>query len=167
MTTPLLNPFLLTRRAYRYLEGLVRKWLGTIGVSIRETRRSPREVGAAIGTGVFLGCTPFFGFHTLLAIAASFLLGLNVVFVWLGTQISNPLFAGVLSVASIAVGKYLLRGTLNTAGRVSLAWLTGSIVVGAVLGTVSGVVSYFAAERLRRSRAEPAVEIDSDAAPVE
>jgi uncharacterized protein (DUF2062 family) len=109
-------------------------------------------VGAAIGVGVFLGCTPFFGFHTLLALGTSFLFGLNFVFVWLGTQISNPLFAGVLSLASIAVGRYFLHGALNTASRVSLAWLTGSIAIGTVLGTGSGIISYFAARRLHERR---------------
>jgi uncharacterized protein (DUF2062 family) len=61
------------------------------------------------------------GFNTLLAVVASFLFGLNFMFVWLGTQISNPLFAGILNIASISVGKYLLHVALDPARRLSLA----------------------------------------------
>jgi uncharacterized protein len=128
------------------------RWIRTVTLSVLNTHRTPGEVGTAIGVGVFLGCTPFFGFHTLLAMAASFLFGLNFVFVWLGTQISNPLFAGFLTVGSIGVGSYLFHDVPHTAGHLSLDWLAGSVVVGSVLGTVSGALAYVAAGRLHKER---------------
>ncbi len=131
-------------------------WLRSVAASVLNTHRAPAEVGTAIGVGVFLGCTPFFGFHTLLAMAASFLFGLNFVFVWLGTQISNPLFAGLLSAGSIGVGRYLLHDASFTIGRLSLDWLAGSVVIGSALGTVSGVVGYGAARGFRKRSSEPA-----------
>lgn len=126
------------------------QWLRDVTTAVLRAHRTPAEVGTAIGVGVFLGCTPFFGFHTLLAMAASFLFGLNLGYVWLGTQISNPLFAGFLTAGSIGVGSYVLHEAPRTIGRLSLAWLTGSVVVGSVLGAVSGVVSYGAALRFRK-----------------
>ncbi len=129
-----------------------RAWIRAVTQSVLSTRRTPIEVGPAIGVGVFLGCTPFFGFHTLLAMAVSFLFGLNFAFVWLGTQISNPLFAGFLTVGSIGVGRFLFHDVSRTAGRLSLDWLAGSVVVGAVLGSASGVVAYVAAVRFQKRR---------------
>ena len=126
------------------------RWIRAVTAAVLRAHRTPVEVGAAIGVGVFLGCTPFFGFHTLLATAASFLFGLNLMYVWLGTQISNPFFAGFLTAGSIGVGRYLLHDASYAVGRLSLDWLVGSVVVGSVLGTVSGVVSYGAAWRIRR-----------------
>ena len=104
----------------------------------------------AIGVGVFLGCTPFFGFHTLLAIVVSFVFGLNFVYVWVGTQISNPFFAGFLTAGSIGLGRYLLHDASYSVGRLTLDWLAGSVVVGSVLGTISGVVSYCTAQHFRK-----------------
>jgi hypothetical protein len=60
--------------------------------------------------------------------AASFLFGLNIVYVWLGTQISNPFVAGFLTMDSIGIGSYLLHDAPYTVGRLSLDWLVGSVV---------------------------------------
>jgi uncharacterized protein len=125
-------------------------WIRAVTAAVLNAHRTPVEVGAAIGVGVFLGCTPFFGFHTLLAMAASFLFGLNFVCVWLGTQISNPLFAGLLTAGSIGVGGYLLHDSPSTIGRLSLDWLAGSVAVGSVLGIVSGIMTYGVARCLRK-----------------
>jgi uncharacterized protein (DUF2062 family) len=118
-------------------------------VSLLKAHRTPAEIGTAIGAGVFLGCTPFFGFHTLLAMVLSFLFRLNFVYVWLGTQISNPFLAGFLTVASIGVGRYVIRSSSHTVAGFSLEWLVGSILVGGVLGIVAGVSSYIVAKDVR------------------
>jgi uncharacterized protein (DUF2062 family) len=131
------------------------QWIRAVSAAVIRAHRTPVEVGTAIGVGVFLGCTPFFGFHTVLALAASFLFGLNFVYVWLGTQISNPLLAGFLTVGSISVGHYLLHGASHSLGRLSLDWLAGSVVIGSVLGTIAGVVSFGAARRYSKAVAPP------------
>jgi uncharacterized protein (DUF2062 family) len=118
-------------------------------LALLKTHRTPGEVGAAVGAGVFIGCTPFFGFHTFLAIVLSFFFRLNFVYVWLGTQISNPFLAGFLTVASVGVGKYMIKSSSQTLGGFSLDWLIGSVLVGGVLGIVSGFASYFVANKVR------------------
>ena len=135
-------------------------WIRDVTTTVLGAHRTPVEVGTAIGVGVFLGCTPFFGFHTLLAMAVSFLFGLNFMYVWLGTQISNPLFAGILTMGSVAVGSYRRHDAPSTVTRFSLDWLAGSAVVGSVLGAVAGGASYGAALRFRKRAAgtPPAVE---------
>jgi len=50
-------------------------------------------------------------------------------FVWLGTQISNPLFAGVLNIASISVGKYLPHVALDTGPPAVACFLTNEALL--------------------------------------
>ncbi|HEV3215397.1 MAG TPA: DUF2062 domain-containing protein [Vicinamibacterales bacterium] len=119
-------------------------------VSLLKTHRTPAEIGAAVGAGVFLGCTPFFGLHTLLAMALSFLFRLNFVYVLIGTQISNPFLAGFLTVASVGVGRYVIKTSSHTVAGFSLEWLVGSLVVGVTLGIASGLTSYLVARKFAR-----------------
>src|SRR5258707_1855802 len=51
---------------------------------------------AAIGVGVFIGCTPFFGFHLLICWAVGSVFRLNRLQVYLAANISNPLLAPFL-----------------------------------------------------------------------
>jgi uncharacterized protein (DUF2062 family) len=135
----------------RFTHNLRLSFLNTVlaTLSLLKTHRTPAEVGAAIGAGVFLGCTPFLGFHTFLAMVLSFLFRLNFVYVWLGTQISNPFLVGFLTVASVGVGRYVVRTPSHTVAGFSLEWLVGSLFVGGVLGLVSGVTSYLVAKEVR------------------
>ena len=68
-------------------------WMAAAVREAAHKHHTPREVGAAVGAGVFIGCSPFFGFHSLIAAAVSWLLGLNFIYVWMGTHVSNPVFA--------------------------------------------------------------------------
>jgi uncharacterized protein (DUF2062 family) len=117
-------------------------------LALLKTHRTPAEVGTAVGAGVFIGCTPFFGFHTFLAMVLSFFFRLNFVYVWLGTQISNPFLAGFLTVVSVGVGKYMIKSSSHTLGGFSLEWLIGSVLVGGVLGIISGVTTYLVANKV-------------------
>ena len=108
----------------------------------------------AIGAGVLVGCTPFFGFHLILGLVTAFVFRLNVVYVLLGTQISNPFFATFLAVLSVAIGRSIVNSS-NTLGGFSFDWLVGSLLLGGALGVVSGFVSYHIAKRLSRHQTTP------------
>jgi uncharacterized protein (TIGR03546 family) len=71
---------------------------------------SPRRLAFALALGVFLGASPLWGLHTLLAIAFALLLGLNKPAVLLGTLVSNPVFAPLLIFLSLEAGTGLLYG---------------------------------------------------------
>ena len=100
---------------------------------------------AALGVGVFIGCLPFYGFHLLLVAAIGWLFGLNRLRMYVAANISNPLFAPALIFAEVQLGAWLRRGDLHdvtiAAIRSTDPWifggdlLTGSLVVGTVLGT--------------------------------
>jgi len=69
----------LTRR-------IVRRWLDTL-LHIND---SPERTAAAFALGVFVGFSPFLGFHTLIGIVIAFLLNLNRVAVLIGVYSNLP-----------------------------------------------------------------------------
>src|SRR5262245_18407163 len=70
----------------RLTKSLIRRWLDVL-LHIDDT---PERTAAAFALGVFLGFTPFLGFHKLLGIRFAFLLNLNRVAVLLGVYSNLP-----------------------------------------------------------------------------
>lgn len=141
------------RSRYQQLKYEIRAGTSTVllvTASLLGTHHTPADLSSSLGVGVFIGCTPFLGFHTLLAIVISYLCGLNVAYVWFGTQISNPLLAAFLAVLSVRVGRYVTGTSASTLGALSLEWLVGSAVVGGILAVFAGITSYYVARRLSR-----------------
>jgi len=66
----------------RHLKGLIKKLL-----HIEDT---PERTALAYSIGVFLGFSPFLGFHTLAGLVIAFLFGLNRVAVLLGVWTNTP-----------------------------------------------------------------------------
>src|SRR5947207_1950162 len=65
---------------------------------------------AAVGAGVFIGCSPFFGFHLLLCGVVGSVLRLNRLHMYLAANISNPLVAPFLVFSEIQTGALVRRG---------------------------------------------------------
>jgi SAM-dependent methyltransferase len=108
----------------------------------------------AIGVGLFVGCSPFYGFHLLLSWIVGRVLGLNRLKVYLAANVSNPIVAPFIVFAELQTGAWLRTGsflalTLETV-RTATAWqvgadlLVGSAVVGGVLGSIGGLATYVA-----------------------
>jgi uncharacterized protein (DUF2062 family)/SAM-dependent methyltransferase len=108
----------------------------------------------AIGVGLFIGCSPFYGFHLLLCWIVGRLLGLNRMKVYLAANVSNPIVAPLILFAELQAGAWLRTGsflplTLETV-RTTTAWQTGanlllgSAVVGGVLGAIGALATYLA-----------------------
>ena len=112
---------------------------------------------AAIGVGVFIGCSPFYGFHLILCIAVSTLFRLNRLKTYLAANISIPLVAPWLLLAELQTGAVIRRGTLHPlsiaaikrAGAVviGLDVLIGSLVVGGVLAALAAWGTFALADR--------------------
>jgi uncharacterized protein (DUF2062 family) len=131
---------------------------------LRTEGDSPGRQAGAVGLGVFIGCSPFYGFHLLLCIVFARLFGLNRLLTYLAAHISLPGVWPLLVVAEIQAGR-LLRG----AGLLSLrpddiralqgsdVWqfgidlLLGSAAVGAVLAAVFAFATYRIAVARRRA----------------
>ena len=114
-------------------------------VSLFKTHRSPGEFSSALGLGVFVGCTPFFGFHTLIIAALAFFLRLNVVVMWIGTHVSTPLLAPFVVMAEIWIARHWL-GMAGVDGNSHkqdfMQWMAGSLVLGVGLGLAVTLLCY-------------------------
>ncbi len=115
---------------------------------------TPIELGAATFLGVLVGVSPFYGLQMLLVLLLATLLRLNRLTALAAVQISIPPVYPFLVVASLEAGSLVVRGDwLGThaadlpstwAGWWRLlsdlagVWLAGSLIVGALLGLLSG-----------------------------
>jgi len=110
---------------------------------------------AAIGLGVFIGCSPMYGFHLLLCWAAGWCLGLNRLKMYLAANISNPIMAPLLILTELEAGAWFRRGQFHAltldAVRGIDPWsfgadiVIGSLIVGTVLGGVTAAATYVTA----------------------
>jgi len=121
---------------------------------LRTEGEGPYRETFAIGLGVFIGCTPFYGLHLLICWLSASLFRLNRMKVYLAANLSNPLFAPFLLLAELQVGAFLRSGkvhplTIETVRTVD-PWqfgvdvLIGSLVVGGVLATAAAALTYAA-----------------------
>lgn len=116
---------------------------------------------AAIGTGLLIGCTPFWGTHFALCWGAGALLRLNRLKVYLAANLINPLILPALLYAEIQTGAWVRRGETVALTREALTttspWqyggdlVLGSLVVGAFVGAIGAGITFAA----RRTAADP------------
>jgi uncharacterized protein (DUF2062 family)/trans-aconitate methyltransferase len=129
---------------------------------LRTEADGPGRQAAAIGLGTLIGCTPFYGFHLLLALGLASAFRLNRLKVYLAANISNPLVAPFLIAAELQVGGWIARGSWYSPTSLSRAamWgvaedlLLGSAVVGGVLAVVTAGLTYGV---VRRRSLQPAL----------
>jgi len=120
----------------------------------------PGRIAAAVGLGVFIGLTPFYGLHTILAVGFAWVLRLNIAAAVISTQIGNPLFAAALIPASAWLGLFIGATPASASGawydpthsEFYISWLKGSLVLGTVLGGIFGLLTWLAASTLARRR---------------
>lgn len=67
-------------------KSLLRRWLDTL-LHVNDT---PERTAAAFAMGVFIGFSPFLGFHTIIAVILSFVFNLNRVAALLGVYSNLP-----------------------------------------------------------------------------
>ena len=128
-------------------------------------RTTPGRTGLAVGLGVVIGTSPFFGFHLAICLVAATLLRLNRAITYIAANISVPWIAPFLAFASIQTGSLVLRGTLQPLDlhavtafdpwRFGAAWLIGSVVFGGALGTPAGFLAYLFTRAYRRRHPLP------------
>jgi uncharacterized protein (DUF2062 family) len=109
---------------------------------------------AAIGLGLMIGCTPFWGVHFGVCWLVGIAFRLNRLKMYLAANVINPLIVPPLLYAEVQAGAYVRRGQF-----LALSWemldpthiwgfgtdlVVGSIVVGIILGAVGAVVTYVA-----------------------
>lgn len=73
----------------------------------------PSRLAAGMAVGVFIGITPFYGLHTLLALAAAFVFRLNKAATITGAWINLPWFAPFVYGFCLKLGEAILSGNFS------------------------------------------------------
>lgn len=106
-------------------------------VSLFREQTSPVKSALAVGVGVFIGSTPLYGLHTMIVAALAFVLRLNFIYLWVGTNISLPPLVPLLLIGSHYIGQSVMQKSSET---VSL--FVGSAFLGLILGIISAILVY-------------------------
>jgi len=127
----------------------------------------PVRLGVAVGLGVLIGCTPFFGVQTLVGLGLAWILRLNRVAVLLGLQVSVPPLSPFVLFADAQVGALSLRGhwlplsveamravrSFRDVTDLLGVLVLGGAILGAVLAVLTGLATTFVIRRWRRAPA--------------
>ncbi len=137
--------------------------LRRIFYNLRTEASGPRRDAVAVGVGILIGCTPFYGFHLLLVWSVGWLLRLNRLKMYIAANISNPLFSPLLVLTELQVGAWARRQDLHElslsairtthVGVYGADLLLGSLIVGVTLGAAAGAATYATAGAARRGDA--------------
>ena len=130
---------------------------------LRTEGDSPIRQGLAVAVGGLIGFLPLYGLHLGLCVIASRLLRLNLVKMYLVTNVNNPLLAPFLVYADLQVGSLIRRGhayshSLDTVRSLD-PWtfgadlVLGSVVLGLLFGALLGVAAWALVRRERQDHA--------------
>jgi uncharacterized protein (DUF2062 family) len=112
---------------------------------LRENAIGRTDFAVGFAIGVFIANLPLYGLQTILSLFCARRLHLHPLSVLSGSQISAPPLGPVLVAMAVAVGHFILRGSLPAsadfhlvrAGPLLLDWIVGSLFVGATLAMAS------------------------------
>ena len=122
---------------------------------------TPKGISLGIATGVFIGITPLYGFHTLMVIIAALLTRhTNKVAILIGTNVSIPPTMPFITWAGYAIGRAVLGGaypvenitsfkhiTYQSISNIYFALLIGSLILGIVCAIIAYFVTYIVLSR--------------------
>lgn len=127
---------------------------------LRTEGNTPGRHALAVGVGLFIGCTPFYGLHLALSYVAARLLRVSRITVYLAANISNPFLLPLLVLAEVQAGAWILRGRMHALSVATIRtldpWsfgrdlLVGALAVGTLLGALGMALTYAALRRRRR-----------------
>jgi uncharacterized protein (DUF2062 family) len=131
----------------------------------------PWRIALALAVGVFISCTPFYFFQTLLALLVATLFRLNKVATVAGTWLNLPWFAPFVYAASLRVGTLIVPDRDATSGEAlvillrqpgDVSWneaaellrsVSAALLVGTtIVGVLAAAATYVVALRLIRAR---------------
>ncbi len=128
----------------------------------------PWKIAGGLAAGVFIAFTPYYGVHTLLALAVAYLFRLNMAATVAGAWLVIPpaipfVMAFCLKVGWLLVGRPTAHTTLKGASAAALwgrlaphLWplVVGTTVIGVVAAIVAYVITHQAVVRVRAARGD-------------
>lgn len=112
---------------------------------------SNRTKAFSIALGVFIGLSPFWGFHTFLVISLSVLFKLNKVLAFVSSNVSLPPFIPFIIAASLFLGSPFTEGSSNILSQDLnfeliknnlVQYLIGSMILATVMSAVSWIAVF-------------------------
>jgi uncharacterized protein (DUF2062 family) len=118
---------------------------------------SPERLGAATGLGVFLGALPLIACQSIVTLFAANYFRLNKLMALAAGQLCIPPLVPALCIEAgyfIRHGRFLTEVSLETLGYQALErifeWFLGSLILGPILGILTGMAIYVSALCLKR-----------------
>ena len=119
-------------------------------LNLWKSNSSPHEIALGMAIGVFIGITPFYGFHIITAVVTAFTMKhVNKVAIFLGMNISLPPTIPFITWAGYRIGRQMLGSAYPPLGwdyfknfsygdffHFFYALMAGSLVLGAVLSAL-------------------------------
>ena len=84
-----------------------------ISLSIRRMKGSPNELALGLASGIAISFTPFIGFHALLAIFISWVIGGSMAAALIGTLFGNSWTFPIFWYLTYEVGQFIYQGSIN------------------------------------------------------
>lgn len=118
---------------------------------VLESDGSNRTKAFSIALGVFVGFSPFWGFHTLLVISLSVLFKLNKVLAFVASNVSLPPFIPFIIAASLFLGAPFVTGNSDIFNQEFnfdlvknnlLQYAIGSLILASTMSVISGVTTF-------------------------
>ena len=105
----------------------------------------------SIALGVFIGLSPFWGFHTLLVISLAVLFKLNKVLAFVASNVSLPPFIPFIIAASLFLGAPFVHGDSNILSQELnfelvknnlLQYVIGSAILATTVSAIAGIATF-------------------------
>jgi uncharacterized protein (DUF2062 family)/trans-aconitate methyltransferase len=125
---------------------------------MRTEGMSPGKQAGAVALGVFIGCTPFYGFHLPLCLICAKLLRLNPALTYLAAHISVPGSTPFLLMAELEIGRRLRGQSYLHIHHISNLWalgirqmgvdmMLGCLIIGGGLAILLSAITWWVARR--------------------
>jgi uncharacterized protein (DUF2062 family) len=147
----------------------MRSLLDYLGRKLAESRQNlltflrqgvtPAKLSLAVSLGIFIAFIPMVGVHSGLAFLMAWLMRVNPVIVFIGTQVSNPVTFPFQLLLSAQAGHLLMHGALlplTWSDKIdwlnTLLWptLLGSLVLGVAASVIFYLITYHFLSRRRK-----------------
>lgn len=124
---------------------------------IKKIKGDPNFIAAGMAIGIFVGITPTFPFHTILAIGLAYILRASKAAAAIGVWIGNPLTIPFIYLGSYKTGALILGTSLpfdtkfTTFTELTKLGLNATMALftgGAIIGILPAVAAYFITRRL-------------------